>query len=128
MKTPTHFGRIIIGLTLAAFSVPLIALDQAEEDGTVVNAPRYQERVGFTDLDLRQSADKKILVTRVRQASRRVCSDMAHDRVIEPIDRSACTYVTYRETRPQIRRAFARADAGEKLAFTLTIGAPKKKV
>jgi UrcA family protein len=122
MKIQSQFGRLVFGLTLSALAVPVAALDQAEEDGTVVNAPRYQERVGFTDLDLRQDDDKRVLISRVKKASGRVCRDMASDHLIEQVERPICKSATYRKTRPQIRRAFARAASGEKLALVLTVG------
>jgi UrcA family protein len=126
MTIRSEYGRLVLGLTLVAFAAPLAA--QNDQTGTVVNAPRYQERIGFTDLDLRQDADKKALVSRVKNASGRVCRAMANDYVIDHSDRFPCSRATYLATRPQIKRAFARADAGEKVAIAITVGGSKKKV
>lgn len=128
MKLQSQTGPLALGFALAILAVPVAAQDQADEEGSVVNARLYQELVGFNDLDLRKGTDKNVLIRRVKSASRRVCGNMARDRLIERFDRSICTKSTYLDTRPQIRRAFARADAGDTLAFTLTIGSGKKKI
>jgi UrcA family protein len=115
----------LAGLALAVLSAPLAA--QGTDDGTVVNAPRYQETVGFGDLDLRLTDDQHVLITRVKHASKRVCLNMAHDGAIDVGDAFFCRTATYRAARPQIRRAFANAEAGQQVAFKLTVGANKKK-
>jgi UrcA family protein len=117
---------LLLGFALVTCASPLVA--QGPDDETVVNAKRYQERVGFEDLDLRLRSDQRMLKTRVRHASTRVCHDMAHDGVIIYADKRLCSAQTYRETQPQIRRAIARVEAGERIAFALTIGISKKKV
>jgi UrcA family protein len=126
MKVRSISRWYLASITVAVLSAPLVA--QGSDDGTVVNAPRYQESVGFEDLDLRLSNDQHVLITRVKQATRRVCRNMAHDEALEFSDFYTCRYDTYRATRPQIRRAFANAEAGQKVAFKLTVGGSKKKV
>ncbi len=118
--------RNLVGITVAVLAVPLSA--QGQDAETVVNASRYQETVDFEDLDLRLDSDKRMLVMRVRLASKRVCGNMAKDNVISWDDKPECAFQTLKDTRPQIRRAFAIADTGQKVAIRMTVAAGQKKV
>ncbi len=125
MKIPSLNFRQILGLGFAVFAAPLAA--QVHYGETVVSAPVYQERVGYEDLDLRNTEHRHVLVTRIKQAARRICSNMAKDGEIKFRDKNLCSDDTYIATRPQLRRAFARADAGQQIAMRMTVVANKKK-
>ncbi len=125
MRKSSKYARQLLGLGLAAIACPLAA--QEPDAGTVVTGQKYQEVVSFEDLDLRINTDRRALVTRVKQASRRVCKAMWHDNVIEVNDARGCATQTYVETRPQISRVFKMVDNGQRVALRMVVGVNKKK-
>ena len=65
------------------------------------------ERVSYRDLNLATRDGEKILTQRVGSAVRRVCSDTGHIGLYN--DRFYCTSGAWKDARPQMSRAIARA-------------------
>lgn len=87
--------------------------------------PVYQERVSFTDLDLRQSGDRRVLKVRVWHAAERVCrqaegpiADIGFGGAL------GCTDLTYNDAKPQIAAAIQNAKSGQRVATALVMTAP----
>lgn len=115
---------IPLGITLALVTVatPLAAQDTIVE-GTPQRSNYFEERVGFADLDLRNRDNQQILVSRVIQASGRVCDNVY--RGVSPIVkfRERCVQRSYRYTKPQIDLAIANARNGRQVAMSFVVAA-----
>ena len=129
MTTISHIGRPLLVLAAAFVAAPLIA----DEPMTVTGQQFYQERVSFADLDLRSGWAQQTLRRRVDNASERVCRDAYGpftDTDFVPSGRinagMTCASLTYRDARPQIRVAIARAKAGLQLATSLVVSGPAR--
>src|SRR3982750_3621347 len=68
----------LAGLVAVLFAAPLAAQETVVQ-GSPERQSVYKEYVAFHDLDLRERQDQKMLFTRVRHASGRVCS-LAYDK------------------------------------------------
>jgi UrcA family protein len=124
-----------IARPLLALAVMLVAAPLAAQDATVVTGERqpvYQERVSFDDLDLRQWSAQQALKTRVSRASTRVCKQAVGpfpDVGVPGYGRDdpslTCADLTFNDARPQILAAIERAKAGQQMAMTFVISAPR---
>jgi UrcA family protein len=91
----------------------------------------YQERVGFADLDLRQSHDQRTLKTRVRNASERVCLKAEgpfpeYGFALSKDASLTCADLTYNNAKSQISSAIQGVEAGRQVAMALVTSAPSK--
>lgn len=116
MTTTSHTRSPLLALAVALVAAPLAA-----DEMIVRGEPLYQERVSFTDLDLRSGWAQQALRHRVRQASDRVCIQ-----AVGPVGYDlgfglSCTAATYDDARPQIRTAIARAKAGLPMAMSVVV-------
>ena len=133
MTIRTNVGRntvglaIAFGLTLAmvtAIAAPLSAQDTVVE-GKAQSRDYVEERVGFADLDLRDSGHQKMLVTRVRQASRNVCDIVYRNESMREKFYARCPQRSFRAAKPQIDIAIANALDGRKVAMNFAVSAGK---
>lgn len=85
--------------TTQAAQEPVVVYGESQEFNT--------ERVPYGDLDLAASADRKTLYSRVGSAVRNVCN---FDAVGIASDYRACASLSWKDARPQIDAALARAD------------------
>ena len=120
-------NRIIragIILTLVATTTPLAAQDTIVE-GSPRRSNNVQERVSYVDLDLRNQSNQQMLMSRVRQASNRVCDIVLRGQ--SPIAKftNRCPQRTYREAKPQINLAIANAQNGKRVAISFVIAASR---
>ncbi len=115
---------IPLGITLAlvAVTAPLAAQDTIVE-GAPQRSNYVEEKVGFADLDLRNQSNQQMLISRVRQASDRVC-DVIY-RGESPIVKfnGRCVQRTYRDAKPQIDLAIANARNGRQVAISFVVAA-----
>ena len=114
----------LLALAAALVAAPLAA----DEKMTVTGQSLYQERVSFTDLDLRSWWDQQALRRRVYNASERVCieAERPFDADVGFMGQPSCSETIYADTRPQIRTAIARAKAGQLLATSLVVSGPAR--
>ncbi|MEP7350866.1 MAG: UrcA family protein [Sphingorhabdus sp.] len=133
MLVHQNTGRNIAGLTIAlgvtlaivaALTAPLAAQDTIVE-GAAQRGDYAEERVGYADLDLRDRSNQQMLVSRVRQASNKVC-DIVY-RNVSPMVKfnERCTHRSYRDARPQIDLAIANAQEGRRVAMSFVVAARK---
>ena len=126
MTTKSLICRPLLALTALCTVAPLAA----QEPVTVTGSPQpvYQERVSFTDLDLRHWSDRQALRSRVHQASERVCiqAEGPFNVNIGFMGKPSCTQATYKWARPQIASAIARAKSGQLIAMNLVISLPAR--
>ena len=85
--------------TQAAQETPVVVYGESQEFNT--------ERVPYGDLNLAASADRKALYSRVGSAVRNVCN---FDALGIASDYRACSSLSWKDARPQIDAALARAD------------------
>lgn len=120
----------IIARPLCALAAVLAAAPlAAQESVTVTGQPVLQERVSYTDLDLRRASARYTLKSRVYRAADRVC-----ERAEGPIPGNqfgfasspTCTELTYRKAKPQIMAAIDRAESGQPaVATNVVVSAPR---
>ena len=91
----------------AAGAGPASAQPEVDVLGQRLEADRLTVRVGFADLDLASAAGQDRLTTRVRGAVRQVCAPL--DQAGQRIEHTHCGYVAWKDARPQMAKAFARA-------------------
>jgi UrcA family protein len=121
----------MIARPLLALAAALVAAPLAAREPVIVTGkpgqPLYQERVDFSDLDLRQSQARQTLFRRVMRASTDVC--IRHEGRIN-IDkvmggpRNTCPNRTYRVARPQVMAAIRRATSGQPTTTAMIVTAP----
>lgn len=73
-----------------------------------IKSTESSRTVGFSDLNLSSNSDQLMLIRRVKQAAVVVC----HNTLAQPTDplvMSTCRVSAWNGARPQVRRAFARA-------------------
>jgi UrcA family protein len=85
--------------TTQAAQEPVVVYGESQEFNT--------ERVPYGDLNLAALADRKTLYSRVGSAVRNVCN---FDSVGIASDYRACSSLSWKDARPQIDAALARAD------------------
>lgn len=107
MRIWTH-RRWASALAITAF-VGVVPVGAQNTPVTVYGEPSdvRTERVSYRDLNLATPAGEKILTQRVGGAVRRVCSDTGHIGLYS--DRFYCTSGAWKDARPQMSRAIARA-------------------
>lgn len=122
-------AAVLSGVT-ASLLVGATTTQAAQNRPVVVYGEPQQaniERVAYGDLDLTRSSDRQTLFGRVGSAVRNVCN---FDSVGIASDYRACASLAWKDARPQIDAAFARADRlalnGQSLlaAGAITISAP----
>jgi UrcA family protein len=111
--------------TLSIVAVATIAAPLAAEDtlvtGRIAPKDQVEERVGYSDLDLRDAGHQKVLVSRVRQAARNVCDEVFKDESLETKFYSRCPQTSFANAKPQISRAIAQN--GERIAMNFVVSA-----
>jgi UrcA family protein len=119
MTTKSILTPPLLALAVAFAAAPSLAADESTVVGE--RQPTYQERVSYTDLDLRQGSAQSALRIRVRRASERVC--IQAEGPLEALQGrlSICNEATYRDARPQITAAIARAKSGQQMAMNLVV-------
>ena len=120
-------NRIIragIILTLVAITTPLAAQDTIVE-GSPRRSNDIQERVSYVDLDLRDQSNQQMLISRVRQASNRVCDIVLRGQSPMMKFNSRCPQRTYQEAKPQINLAIANAQNGKRVAISFVVAASR---
>lgn len=117
--------RAGIILTLVAIPVPVAARETIVEGSPSQRSNLLQERVEYADLDLRNQSNQRMLMSRVRHASNRVC-DIAF-RGESPMVKftSRCPQRIYRESKPQIDLAIANAQNGKRVAVSFVVAASR---
>lgn len=130
MRYSPHLRRSLFVIASTVIVAPVSA-----ESPMIVSGKQeqvYQERVSFSDLDLRQRVAGQTLRSRVKNASDRVCIQAegfvprygvygySHQ------DPSlTCADLTYAQAEPQMKAVFDRAKAGQQVAITFVISARK---
>lgn len=115
-------ASLAIPMALVAVTTPLAAQDTIVE-GTPQRSNYVEERVVFADLDLRNRDNQQILISRVMQASGRVC-DVVYQGVSPIVKfRERCEQRSYRDTKPQIDLAIANARNGRQVAMSFVVAA-----
>jgi UrcA family protein len=127
MTINSNAGRKTVGLTIA-FGLTFAMMTALNAQDTVVEGRSQsqdivEERVGFADLDLRDSGHQQMLVSRVRQASRNVCNIVYEDRPMAEKFYARCPQRSFRAARPQIDVAIANALNGRKVAMNFVVSA-----
>lgn len=114
--------RFGLAVALVATTTPLAAQDTIVE-GLPQRINSIEERVAYGDLDLRNQNSQLMLISRVRQASDRVC-DIVHQGE-GPIVKfnSRCVQRTYKNAKPQIDLAIANARNGKQVAMSFVVAA-----
>ena len=109
----SRFARIsaaVLSGVTASLMVGAATTQAAQETPVVVygESPEFNtERVPYGDLNLAASADRRTLYSRVGSAVRNVCN---FDAVGIASDYRACSSLSWKDARPQIDAALARAD------------------
>jgi UrcA family protein len=81
MTLISNFGYKIATFSFVAaatFAVPLAAEDTLVT-GRIIPKDQVEQRVGYSDLNLREIGQQKVLISRVRQAARDVCDEVLKD-------------------------------------------------
>lgn len=104
-----RFGAAVLSGVTASLLVGAATSAAAQDRPVVVLAdPNVNiERVPYGDLNLVAAADRKTLYGRVGSAVRNVCD---FDSAGISSDYRACSAASWKDARPQIGRAIARAD------------------
>lgn len=113
-----------IAVAFFAISTPLPAQDTVVE-GTPQRNNLVQERVDYTDLDLRYHGNQMVLISRVRQASDRVCDIVYKGESPVVKFNGRCTQRAFRTAKPQIDVAIANALEGKRVAMSFVIAASR---
>jgi UrcA family protein len=129
VKGQTMKCNLMFAAAVVAFTISATGALAADQPMVVEGQPNLQERVSYTDLDLRRSPDQRELRGRVRQAADRLCTRIegAHyksDIVPYGNGRSAgmnCADIAYRDASPQMRSAITSARTGEQMAMAAII-------
>ena len=117
-------ARAGIILTLVAITTPLTAQDTIVE-GSPRRSNDIQERVSYADLDLRNQSNQQMLISRVRQASNRVCDVVFRGQSAMVKFTSRCPQRIYRDAKPQIDFAIANAQNGKRVAISFVVAASR---
>jgi UrcA family protein len=108
----SHFARITAAVLSGVTASLLVGATttQAQDRPVVVYGESQQvhiERVPYGDLNLAASADRKTLYGRVGSAVRNVCN---FDAIGIASDYRTCAGMSWKDARPQIEAALAKAD------------------
>lgn len=108
----SRFSRITVAVLSGVTASLLVGATttQAQDRPVVVYGEPQQlniERVAYGDLNLAASADRKTLYSRVGSAVRNVCN---FDAIGIASDYRTCAGLAWKDARPQIQAALAKAD------------------
>lgn len=123
MFTTTTLLSIRSGVALAmamSIGTPLSAQDTVVE-GKAQRSDLVQERVAYSDLNLREQPSQLILISRVKKAAGRVCNIIYRGEHPMVKFESRCPYKTYRDAKPQIDMAIANAQNGRQVAISFVV-------
>lgn len=123
-SSANRMTRAGIILTLVAITAPLAAQDTIVE-GSPRRSNDVQESVNYADLDLRNQSNQQMLISRVRQASNRVCDIVLRGESPMVKFTSHCPQRTYRDAKPQIDLAIANAQNGKRVAISFVVAASR---
>ena len=118
-----------IKLAVCGTALTLIAAPVSAQETVVEGFSRpigaYTELVEHADLDLRNESAQAALISRVKQASKRVCR-LAYAKA-QNYERlhSDCPQRSYSDAKPQIASAIARASDGRQIAMGLIVAVAK---
>ena len=106
-----RIATLLAAATAASFGAGSAALAQQT---TVVVAPRYSDalrtvQVSPRDLDLRGSSGRKLLVSRIDDAAKKVCDSDLYQGGLDVTEQANCFNAAWAGARPQMYRAFDRA-------------------
>jgi UrcA family protein len=119
MNNAKAFG---LALAIAASFVSFPANAADGQPSPREAGPVYQERVAFTDLDLRETSAQSALKRRVRRAAFELCRKIDYNYTPHLPMQRACVSEVYDQASPQIASAIRRAMAGQgQLATALVL-------
>ncbi len=125
-RTDFKFAALAAIMALAVTGATLAATTPASGAELVVNGTYVPiVRVGYADLDLRNTAGVAKLQRRVAAAANKLCVGVGEEALADRIAGFQCRDETIAAAQPQVRRAIDRvamAQASTGRAITLTLG------
>lgn len=79
-----------------------------------------EQRVRYSDLDLKYPHNQLVLVSRVKKAANKVCDVIYRGQAPMMKFESGCTQTVYRNAKPQIAMAINNAGSDTRVAIVLT--------